>query len=165
MGGQVLSPAELQRAAGQEIGLSDWIEISQARIDAFADVTGDWQFIHLDPVRAAATPFGGTVAHGFLTLSMLSAMSYDALPAIDGMSASVNYGFDRLRFIAPVRSGAHVRGRFVLEDAEARADGSLMARLAVTVEIDGAAIGGGTPGRVAPRLREIYIEESLKTAV
>jgi acyl dehydratase len=127
--------ALLAAAPGQEIGLSGWFEISQARIDAFADVTEDWQFIHLDPVRAAHTPFGGTVAHGFLTLSMLSAMSYDAMPHIEGMSASVNYGFDAIRFIAPVRAGSFLRGRFVLDAVEARDDGGVMARIAVKVEI------------------------------
>jgi acyl dehydratase len=121
--------------AGSELGVSDWFAIGQDRIGAFAEVTEDRQYIHLDPVRAAQTAFGGTVAHGFLTLAMLSAMSYSALPEVQGASASVNYGFDAIRFIAPVRSGASIRGRFVLDSVEERADGSLMAILAVTVEV------------------------------
>jgi acyl dehydratase len=86
-------------------GVSRWFEISQARIDAFAEVTEDRQFIHVDPVAAKATPFGGTVAHGFLTWSMLSAIAYDALPRVEGLAMGVNYGFDKVRFVAPVRSG------------------------------------------------------------
>ena len=106
-------------------------------IDAFAEVTQDRQFIHVDPERAAATPFGGTVAHGFLTLSLLSAMANDALPARDGFG--VNYGFDRARFVAPVRAGSRVRGRFEVLERTSRAEGGERARLAVTVEIEGSA--------------------------
>ena len=122
---------------GDELGTSDWHLIDQARIDAFAEVTEDRQFIHLDPVRAAAeTPFGGTVAHGYLTLSMLAAMSYEVLPRLDGMTASVNYGFDKVRFVAPVRAGSRIRARFVLGGAEDQG-GRLSALLSVTVEIEG----------------------------
>jgi acyl dehydratase len=123
-------------AAGRELGLSPWFTMDQARIDAFAEVTEDRQFIHIDPVRAAQTVFGGTIAHGMLTLSMMSGMAYGALPGIEGQSASVNYGFDKVRFVAPVRSGARIRGRFVLADAKTRARDNLMARFNVTVEIE-----------------------------
>lgn len=98
----------------------------------------DWQDIHLDVEAGRAAGFGGTVAHGFLTLSMLSAMARDVLPDIDGQRASVNYGFDRIRFVAPVAGGARVRGHFVLEGVEPRG-GDLLLRLDVTVEIEGAA--------------------------
>ena len=128
---------ELAKRVGTTLGVSRWFEIGQDRIDRFADVTEDWQFIHLDPDRAAETPFGGTVAHGYLTLSMLSAMSYDVLPRMDGMRASVNYGFDRIRFLAPVRSGSRLRARFELVEVAPKGDDRLLVRLAVTMEIDG----------------------------
>tara|TARA_R110002049_G_scaffold117332_4_gene270752 strand:+ start:11596 stop:12051 length:456 start_codon:yes stop_codon:yes gene_type:complete len=126
-------------AVGQEMGISPWFVMDQARIDAFADVTEDHQFIHVDPIRAAKTDFGGTVAHGMLTLSMMSGMAYGALPAMAGQGASVNYGFDKVRFITPVRSGARVRGRFVLAEAQTRGRGNLMTRFQATVEIEGEA--------------------------
>ena len=128
---------ELAENVGTTLGTSRWFEIAQERIDRFADVTEDWQFIHLDPERAAQTPFGGTVAHGYLTLSMLAPMAYDALPSMEGMRASVNYGFDRIRFLAPVRSGARVRARFDLMEVAPKGDDRLLARLAVTMEIEG----------------------------
>ena len=105
---------DLRALVGKQIGLSDWITVDQARIDAFAAVTEDHQFIHVDPARAAQTPFGGTIAHGFLTLSLLSAMHYNAIPDIAGTLHAVNYGFERIRFLSPVRSGVRIRGRFVL---------------------------------------------------
>ena len=104
-------------------------------IDSFAEVTHDAQFIHVDPARAAATPFGGTVAHGFLTLSLLSAMANDALPAGGGFG--VNYGFDRVRFLAPVRAGANVRGRFRTVERTPRGAGGTLSRFLVEVEIQG----------------------------
>jgi acyl dehydratase len=126
-------------AVGQEMGVSPWFVMDQVRIDVFADVTEDHQFIHVDPIRAAKTDFGGTVAHGMLTLSMMSGMAYGALPAMAGQGASVNYGFDKVRFITPVRSGARVRGRFVLAEAQTRGRGNLMTRFQATVEIEGEA--------------------------
>lgn len=128
---------ELIAAQGQEIGHSGWYTMDQARIDAFADVTEDHQFIHIDPVRAAETVFGGTVAHGMLTLSMISGMAYAALPLLAGQSASVNYGFEKVRFVTPVKSGARIRGRFVLTEAKVRAGDKLMTRFDVEVEIEG----------------------------
>jgi acyl dehydratase len=100
-------------------------------------VTEDEQFTHLDPVRAAATPFGGTVAHGFLTLSMLSTLAYDALPEIEGATSSVNYGFDRLRFVSPVRAGSRIRASFTLHRAEVT-PAHVTLHLDVTMDIDGA---------------------------
>ncbi len=134
---KTINREEMVAAKGQEIGLSDWFTIDQARIDAFAEVTEDRQFIHIDPVRAAETIFGGTVAHGMLTLSMMSGMAYGALPTMVGQSASVNYGFDKVRFITPVRSGARIRGRFVLADTTVRGRDKLMARFEAIVEIEG----------------------------
>ena len=99
---------------------SRWMTVDQGRIDAFARITEDEQFIHVDPERAATTVFGGTVAHGFLTLSLLSAMAYSALPKIEGAAHGVNYGFDRVRFLNPVRSGSRVRAHFTLQAVTAR---------------------------------------------
>ena len=115
--------------------LSRWYEIGQDRINAFADVTEDWQFIHLDTERMA--PHGGTMAHGFLTLSMLSAMSYDVQPEIPGMVQGLNYGFDRIRFVSPVRAGQRIRGRFSVSDVVEK-PGRYDVTWDVTVEIDGA---------------------------
>lgn len=132
---------DLLSIVGTEVGLSRWFEIDQARIDAFAKITEDEQFIHVDPDMAKHTPFGGTIAHGFLTLSLASAMSYDAVATLDGVVMGVNYGFDRLRFLSPVKAGKRVRGRFVLKDAQNKgSDGSTTRWLLtheLTVEIEG----------------------------
>jgi acyl dehydratase len=130
---------ELKQRVGSEIGLSRWFPIEQERIDAFAHTTEDWQFIHVDPEAAKSTPFGGTVAHGFLTLSMLSAIAYDALPKVSGLAMGVNYGFDKVRFVAPVRAGRRIRGRFRLEGLTQRSEREYQSRKSVTVEIDGEA--------------------------
>ncbi len=125
---------------GKEIGISGWHTVDQSRIDAFADVTEDHQFIHIDPERAAReTPFGATIAHGFLTMSLLSVFSYEALPKIEGATMGVNYGFDKLRFVSPVRAGSRVRGRFTLTEAKMRGPNELLSRTSVSVEIDGEA--------------------------
>lgn len=138
---------------GTEIGVSAWHTVDQARIDAFADVTEDHQFIHIDPERAAReTPFGATVAHGFLTLSLLSVFSYEALPKVEGATMGVNYGFDKLRFVSPVRAGSRVRGRFTLTEAKMRAPNELISRTSVAVEIDGEA----KPALVADWLGLLY---------
>ena len=118
--------AELAAMVGRSF-VSRWLVVDQARIDAFAKVTEDEQFIHVDPKRAAETAFGGTVAHGFLTLSLLSAMAYSALPRIEGAAHGVNYGFDRVRFVRPVPSGSRVRGHFTLK----RGHAPLGARMAI----------------------------------
>ncbi len=122
--------------AGTEVGVSDWVLVDQARIDAFADCTGDHQFIHVDPERAKATPFGTTIAHGYLTLSLIPMMTYASVPGIAGAKMGVNYGMNKLRFMAPVRSGKRVRGRFTLVSVEQRPDGSYQSTVAVTVEIE-----------------------------
>ena len=129
----------LQGLIGQEVGVSRWIEVSQARIDAFADCTEDRQFIHVDPEAARATPFGGTIAHGFLTLSLASAMSYDAVAPLDGVVMGVNYGFDKLRFLAPVPAGSRIRGRFRLLAADDKGQGRWLLTWENTVEIEGQA--------------------------
>ena len=131
------SLTEIKNAVGREVGVSSWIPIDQARIDAFADATEDRQFIHVDPAAAAQTPFGGTIAHGFLSLSLLSRMGAEAMLVPEGMRMAINYGLDRVRFLAPVRSGSRVRGRFTLDSVEEKAAGQVLLRHTVTVEIEG----------------------------
>ena len=128
---------EIRARVGDEIGVSSWLTVAQPRIDAFADATEDHQFIHVDPAAAAAAGFGGTIAHGFLSLSLLSRMAADAMLLPDGLKMALNYGFDRVRFLAPVRSGKRVRGRFTLDSVEEKAPGQWLMRHHVTVEIEG----------------------------
>lgn len=130
------APLQLKAKIGAEIGLSDWISIDQAMIDRFADLTDDHQFIHVDPEAAALTPFGGTIAHGFLVLSMLAKLGRAADFELEGVRLGVNYGFDRVRIMAPVRSGKRIRGRFLLRDLVERASGQWLTRLEATVEIE-----------------------------
>jgi acyl dehydratase len=130
-----------QLVAGLEVGPSSWIEVPQARIDAFADATEDHQSFHVDPVAAAAGPFGTTVAHGYLTLSLLPAASYELLP-VDG--TVINYGLNRVRFPAPVPAGSRVRASFRLEEVEPVPHG-VQVTMTATVESD----GGDRPACVA----------------
>ncbi|MHC2280732.1 acyl dehydratase [Bradyrhizobium diazoefficiens] len=142
-----------QAMVGKEIGVSSWHLIDQPRIDTYADVIEDHQFIHVDPERAKKeTAFGTTIAHGFLTMSLLSIMSYEVMPVIAGTTMGVNYGFDKLRFISPVRSGKRVRGCFVLAEAKLRKPNELQSRINVTVEIE----GEDKPALVAEWLGLIY---------
>jgi acyl dehydratase len=132
-----LTPEAFQALVGQEIGVSSWHMVDQKRIDTYADVIEDHQFIHVDPERSKSTPMGTTVAHGFLTMSLLSVMSYEVMPGIKGTTMGFNYGFDKLRFLSPVRSGSRVRGRFILAESSIRKPGELLSRTNVTVEIEG----------------------------
>ena len=135
-----ISLSAYQKMVGHEVGVSSWHLVDQNRIDVFADVIEDRQFIHIDPERAKKeTPFGTTVAHGFLTMSLMSIMSYEVMPVIEGTTMGVNYGFDKLRFISPVRAGSRVRGRFTLTEATLRKPKELLSRTAVSVEIEGEA--------------------------
>jgi acyl dehydratase len=133
----IASIEEIKAKVGTEIGVSGWILVDQARIDAFAAATEDPQFIHVDPEKAAKTPFGGTIAHGFLTLSLLSRMAADVMLRPEGVKMGINYGLDRVRFLAPVRSGKRVRGRFTLKSLEEKRPGQWQFLHAVTVEIEG----------------------------
>ncbi|QPQ54007.1 MaoC family dehydratase [Allosphingosinicella flava] len=133
----VASLNDIKAKVGADLGASPWIEVTQAHIDTFADVTGDRQFIHVDPDMAKQTPFGGTIAHGFLTLSLLSQMGAGVMMVPDTTKMVVNYGFDRVRFIAPVRSGKRVRGHFTLAAFEEKRPGQWQALHNVTVEIEG----------------------------
>lgn len=128
---------EIRGKIGSPIGVSDWIEVGQDRISQFADATDDHQFIHVDPAAAAAAGLGGTIAHGFLTLSLLSRMAADAMLIPDTARMALNYGSDRVRFLAPVKSGKRVRGHFTLEGVKEKAPGQLLFKHQVTVEIEG----------------------------
>ena len=127
---------ELHSRIGTQIGVSEWITIDQKRIDEFADVTEDRQFIHVDPNAAKETMFGGTVAHGFLSLSLLSRMAFDVMLVPDNLKMAVNYGFDSIRFLAPVPAGARVRGIFTLTNVEEKSLGQLLVHHNVMVDID-----------------------------
>src|SRR3978361_1279076 len=127
-----------QEMVGREVGVSSWHLVDQKRIDVYADVIEDHQFTHVDPERAKReTAFGTTVAHGFLTMSLMSIMSYEVMPVIEGTTMGVNYGFDKLRFISPVRSGSRVRGRFTLIEAKRRKPRELQSRTSVSAETQG----------------------------
>lgn len=124
---------------GKEVGVSDWVTIDQDMINRFADLTGDHQFIHVNPELAAQTPFGGTIAHGFLVLSLIAKFGQSADFVMEGVTMGVNYGFDKVHLVAPVRTGKRVRARFVLKDMVERAPGQWLSTLGVTVEIEGEA--------------------------
>ena len=133
-----IKAAELQDHVGREVGVTDWLAVEQDRIDQFADATDDHQYIHVDAERAAQTPFGGTIAHGFLTLSLLSALSSRGGGLkLENTVMGINYGLDRVRFVNPVRSGQRIRARFTLNSAEEKRTGQFLLRYGVTVEIDG----------------------------
>lgn len=135
---ETITRADMAARVGQSLGSSRWFTVDQSMIDGFADITHDHQFIHVDPAAAAQTPFGGTIAHGFLTLSLLSAMVYDAVPTMEGVTMGVNYGFDRVRFVSPVMVNARVRGYFILAAFDEPGPDEVQTTLDVEVEIEGA---------------------------
>ncbi|SEJ53274.1 Acyl dehydratase [Deinococcus reticulitermitis] len=145
---------ELQARVGQEVALSEWVAVTQERINAFADATGDHQFIHVDAERAAQGPFGTTIAHGFLTLSLLAGefMTKGGAPEIEGGRLTVNYGLNRVRFLAPVRSGARLRNRAVLQSAEL-GEGHVQLTVLNTIEIE----GEEKPACVAETVFRVYL--------
>ncbi len=128
---------ELAGLVGTEVGISDWITINQDRINIFADVTEDHQFIHVDEAKAKHTPFGTTIAHGFLTLSLLSKFSEQGSITLEGVQMGMNYGFDKVRFLSPVPVGSKVRGRFTIKDAVEKRPGQFLITYDITVDIDG----------------------------
>ncbi|MCI5046325.1 MAG: MaoC family dehydratase [Aquisalinus sp.] len=134
---QAIKPEDLKAKIGQSIGSSQWLEIGQERINQFADCTEDHQFIHVDEEAAKMTPFGGTVAHGFLSLSMLSKLAMDVSLVLEGIKMGVNYGFEKIRFVQPVRAGKKIRGHFTLKDAIEKKPGQWMLTYDVSVEIEG----------------------------
>ncbi len=133
----IVSTEQLASWIGKEVGVSDWITVDQARINQFADATGDHQYIHVDPERAAQTPFGSTIAHGFLTMSLMVVMGYEGSLKLENAVMGINYGFDKLRFINPVKVNSRIRGRFVLLEAEQKKPNHYLLKHEVTVEIEG----------------------------
>lgn len=123
---------------GNQIGVSDWFTVDQARIDAFADVTEDHQFIHIDPDRAAAeTPFGGTIAHGFLTLSLMTHLNEQVLPKIENLEMSINYGLNKMRFLNPVRAGARIRSTISLQSVRKKSADQYLSQFGIVIEVEG----------------------------
>jgi acyl dehydratase len=134
---QVVKKEDLQSWIGKETEPSDWLEVSQERINQFADCTLDHQFIHIDPDKAKETPFGGTIAHGFLSLSLLSHFSEQYSFVIDGFQMGINYGFDKIRFLAPVKAGKRVRAKARIMEIDETKPGQFRMKSEVTVEIEG----------------------------
>ena len=154
-----VSYAELRAKVGRKIGRSRWHLIDQQRIDAFAEITEDHNFIHVDPERTKAeTPFPTTIAHGFLTLSMLSVFAYEAVPRVKGAVAGVNYGFDEIRFVSPVPAGSRLRGQFTLSSLSTRPSGHVQLVWNVEVEIE----GEERPALVARWVSLVMMEETPK---
>ena len=133
-----VSIEELKARVGQPLGTSEWVEVDQAMIDKFADATGDHQFIHVDPEKAKLTPFGGTIAHGFLSLSLMPLLTQKTdMPRLSGIKMGVNYGGNKTRFLAPVRSGKRVRGHFRLLELDEKRPGQWQQTVEYTLEIEG----------------------------
>ena len=133
---ETIKAGDLPSRVGQELEPSSWLEISQQRVDRFADATDDHQFIHVDPERAARTPFGGPIAHGFLTLSLLPLLTAEKAPPIEGLVMRMIYGTDKLRFVQPVRVGSRIRARQQYLEASEKRPGQWLVRILVTVEIE-----------------------------
>ena len=133
-----VSLEELKSMVGQHLGTSEWLTVDQTMIDKFADATGDHQFIHVDPERAKQTPFGGTIAHGFLSLSLMPLLNQMTdMPRPAGIKMGVNYGSNKTRFLAPVRSGKRVRGHFKLLELDEKRPGQWQQTVEFTLEIEG----------------------------
>ena len=133
-----MSPQEIAAKVGEPLGTSEWVEIGQERIDLFAEATGDHQFIHVNPEMAKMTPFGGTIAHGFLTLSMIPYLSaHSDIPRPEGVKMGVNYGGNKTRFIHPVRAGKRIRGHWKLLEMAEKRPGQWQQTVEITIEIEG----------------------------
>ena len=134
---EIVPAAELQGLVGEELGVSDWLEIDQDRISSFADATIDHQFIHVDPEAAKATPWGTTIAHGFLTLSLLTPLTAGSLPVPENTVMAINYGTDKVRFLQPVKVDSRIRARTRLVGVDEKGPGRWLLKTEVTVEIEG----------------------------
>ncbi len=145
------SPGELKQAVGKHLGHSDWLEITQERIDKFADATGDHQWIHVDPERAKDGPFGATIAHGYLTQSLVN-LFLPQIVEVRGIRMGINYGADRVRFPAPVPVGSRIRGGAEVVEVDDTKDGAVQAKVRVTVEIE----GGDRPACVVDTISRYY---------
>ena len=150
----VLTIDQMKARIGEET-VSDWVEVTQAMIDQFAEATGDHQFIHVDPARAALTPFGGTIAHGFLTLSLMPLLASKVADPVtlQGVKMGVNYGGNKVRFLTPVRSGSRVRGRFKLVEFDEKRAGQVQQTNEFTVEIE----GQEKPAMIAEWISQIFV--------
>jgi acyl dehydratase len=149
---KTISTEELTTLAGTKLTPSEWVELSQERINTFADCTEDQQFIHIDEEKAAHTPFGGTIAHGFLTLSMLARMAEDSMFSPDNTVMAMNYGFDKIRFLAPVRAGKRVRLTGEVLDVTPKDDNRFLIKTGLAIEIE----GEETPALVAEWLNMFF---------
>ena len=152
---QMVTPDGARALIGTDLGTSDWVLIDQAKVNAFADVTGDHQFIHVDPEAAKMTPFGGTIAHGFLTLSLMPLLSSKVAdaPRLEGVKMGVNYGGNKVRFLTPVRSGSKVRGRFKLVEFDEKRPDQFQQTNEFTVEIE----GQPKPAMIAEWISQIFV--------
>lgn len=150
---QSIAATELSSLVGTELGVSDWLLIDQDRVNAFADATLDHQFIHVDPEKAAMTPFGGTIAHGFLTLSLLPHFLESSAVPIEGTMMAVNYGTDKVRFLQPVKVGSRIRARTMLAAVDERRPGQWLLQETVTIEIE----GEDKPAMVAEALMLFFV--------
>jgi len=150
----VVTKEELLALAGKDIGTSEWLLVDQDRVNKFAEATGDFQFIHVDPERAKLTPFGGPIAHGFLSLSLLPVLSAQAdLPRLEGVKMGVNYGGNKTRFIAPVKVGKRVRGHFKMLEVEEKRPGQFQQTMEFTLEIE----GEEKPALIAEWITQIFV--------
>lgn len=150
----MVSPTAMTAMIGQQLGTSDWVEITQDMVNKFAEATGDHQFIHVDLEAAKATPFGGTIAHGFLSLSLMPMLSAQAdMPKLDGVKMGVNYGGNRTRFISPVRVGSRVRGQFKLLEFAEKNPGQFQQTVEYTLEIEGAP----KPALIAEWITQLFV--------
>lgn len=135
---KTMAPGAIKELVGEVVGTSAWVEVTQDRINQFAEATGDFQFIHIDEEKAKLTPFGGTIAHGFLTLSLIPLLTQESdCPRPEGVKMGVNYGGNKTRFLAPVRSGKRVRGVFKLLELDEKRPGQWQQTMEITVEIEG----------------------------
>ncbi|WP_423140991.1 MaoC family dehydratase [Parablastomonas sp. CN1-191] len=149
-----MTPQDMSEKVGQQVGTSEWIEVTQQRIDQFAEATGDFQFIHVDPAKAAMTPFGGTIAHGFLTLSLIPALRQNSdVPRPDNIKMGVNYGGNKVRFLSPVRSGKRVRAHFKLLELAEKRPGQWQETMEITIEIE----GEDKPALIAEWISQVFI--------
>lgn len=148
------SPQEMQTKIGQTVGSSDWVEVTQERINQFAEATGDFQFIHVDEEKAKLTPFGGTIAHGFLTLSLIPVLRAGSdCPRPEGVKMGVNYGGNKVRFLAPVRAGKRVRAHFKLLELDEKRPGQWQETMETTIEIE----GEDKPALIAEWISQFFI--------
>jgi acyl dehydratase len=148
-----ITPSDLPTLVGQEVEPSSWLEITQERVNLFADATNDHQFIHVDEKKAARTPFGGTVAHGFLTLSLIFDLTAENARPVEGTRMAINYGLNKVRFLQPVPVGSRIRARQVMLEAREKSPGQWLIRNAVTIEIE----HQEKPAMVAETLAMIFV--------